>query len=253
MSRARWFHPIAYLCTAALGFGLGASTVKRTHVTLPERPSAAAAEQPQGEGSNSATPVPGGAVARAPGTSAPAPAVGRPSASALAPDQKIEAVQRQLDALSPRARSGDWGQAYAAILSLADEPSGAVETQLYEWAQSGNRMWMFAAAAALERRGDARESERIAEQVGQQIAPQYDEERRFRAANDLSRLRSPKALPYLSEAARDPSPAVRLVVAQALAYVRDDGVVPIARTLLTDSSDPVRKAAQDALGRAGAR
>jgi len=30
-------------------------------------------------------------------------------------------------------------------------------------------------------------------------------------------------------------------------------VVPIARTLLTDSSDPVRNAAQDALGRAGAR
>jgi hypothetical protein len=175
----------------------------------------------------------------------PAPAQPESPTAAATPEQKVEAVKDQLSKLNPKARSGDWGRASAAILSLVDEESRAVDTQLYAWAQSGSRMVMFPAASALEQRGDPRESQRLIQEAADKIQLPNDEETRFRAINDISRLRTPLALPYLEQAAGDPSPAVRLVVAQALAYVKSDRIVPIARSLLEDPSQEVGAAAQE--------
>ena len=254
---------IAVACVAfgVGGFVLGAVSVKRTVVTLPERVEAEpVASRPVLPTSDATEPESASAAPVEQSNSHPDPqADAQPvpeqgaSFGASTPEEKIEAVKKELATLNPKARTVDWGRAYEAILSLADEESGAVDTQLYEWAQSGNRMHMFAAAAALEKRGDTRETQRILQQLAVRIQPREDEETRFRAINDISRLRSPLALPYLEQAAQDPSPAIRRVVAQALQYVKSDAVVPLARSLMNDQVEQVRNAATNALDRAGAR
>jgi len=252
---------VACIACGVGGFVLGAASVKRTVVTLSDRVEAEpVASRPGLPASDATDPEPPSAALVDQSNSrvdsqADVQPVPEPEASfgASTPEEKIEAVKQALAQLDPKARIGHWGRASAAILSLVDEESGAVDTQLYEWAESGNRMLMFPAASALEQRGDPRETQRIIQQYVSQIQLPSDEQTRFRAVTDIARLHSPLALPYLEQASRDPSPAIRLVVAQGLTYVKSDAVVPIARSLMSDPDEQVRKTAQEALGRTGAR
>ena len=69
------------------------------------------------------------------------------------------------------------------------------------------------------------------------------------AADELSGLQSPEAVPSLTHALLDPDPGVRLAAVAALGVIDDDEVIPALVGALTDPNDEVRRHAASVISR----
>lgn len=142
----------------------------------------------------------------------------------------------------------DQRMAAAAVDLLGNVEGASATARLYEYLHNENRQVQVAAARQLEAYGDNNPMAQIVDEIGMSLAND-DSGVRSRAAQELGRTRSARAVGPLAAALRDESSEVRLRSAQGLGMTGSSSAIPALTAALDDPVAAVRAAADHSLER----
>ncbi len=140
------------------------------------------------------------------------------------------------------------GIAARAVDGLAGLSDPSTDRLLYEYIDSGSDAIRYAAARALDSRGDSSPMGAIVSDLSQQLADE-DGGIRSRSARSLGFTRNAMAVAPLLNATSDANSEVRLRAAEALGRIGGDDAVPHLTQLLDDPVEAVRDSADRSLER----
>lgn len=142
----------------------------------------------------------------------------------------------------------DKRMAAAAVDLLGNIEGASVDARLYEYLNNENRQVQVAAARQLEVHGDNNPMAQIVDEISVSLADD-DSGVRSRAAQELGRTKSARAVGPLAAALRDDSSEVRLRSAQSLGMTGSLNAIAALTAALEDPVAAVRSAADRSLDR----
>lgn len=142
----------------------------------------------------------------------------------------------------------DKRMAAAAVDLLGNIEGSSVDARLYEYLNNENRQVQVAAARQLEAHGDNNPMAQIVNEIGVSLTDD-DSGVRSRAAQELGRTKSARAVGPLAAALRDESSEVRLRSAKSLGMTGSLNAIAALTAALEDPVAAVRSAADRSLDR----
>lgn len=143
-------------------------------------------------------------------------------------------------------KENDWLRNHAAR-ALADLGGAKAMTSLLGVFQTEESLWLrTGTAAALNRLGQPGPTQEMV-QILSRILDDPDGAKREDAAENLGRLRSPAALPYLGQALSDPNSRVRRTAVDGLGDSGLQEAIPLLQPMLKDPNPEVAERAKRAI------